>query len=618
MHRRVEALQKVLIGNRPLFEDLVKRRFIYGPSAEIYGGSAGLFDYGPLGAGIKNNLINRWRKDFVVAEDMFEMSCASLTPAAVLRSSGHTDRFSDFMVRDLASGEALRADHLLEEITTREINKPDCASSRRAELEALRASAGGLRTSKSFDEALASAGAKGISPSFEFNLMVEARLGPAGEHRAFLRPETAQSIFCNFRKLLDLAGGKLPFGAAMVGPAFRNEVAPRNGLVRLREFEMAEVEFFVDPKSASHPRLSSFLDLSVPVVTRSDPQKDLSDASSKTLGALLHQGALKSEVLAYFIGKTLLFAKSIGLKEDLLRFRQHQSDELSHYAADCWDLEVLTSLGWIECAGIADRGTFDLQAHARGSGASLYASRRLDSPRRETTRGFRLDPAAAGKAFAARAKPLIEAVADLPEQQFQDAQKELESRGFFEFDSLRIPSEMIRGVIEETRNVHEEKFVPGVIEPSFGIGRLVFAMLEHSFSTRDDSRRGFLALKPSMAAFKALVLPLTTRPELLSLSDQIIGDVKKEGLTCRSDPGSSAIGRRYARNDELGIPFAITVDFQTIQDDTVTLREIASMEQVRLSRNQAVQIVKNAVDEKTNWEEIKTKFPRAEPLPEDS
>lgn len=616
MLQGAKALQNMLAANRQLFDDLVKRKFIFCQTAEIYGGVAGLYDYGPIGTGIKNNLIQLWKSHFIVEEDLLEVSCTTLTPQVVLKHSGHEERFIDYMVKDEESKESFRADHLLEDFIERELKDEKTAPAMREELDQLRRGIPNFKSAADFDAAIEKYGLKNpvnkkgkLSKAFPFNLMFDCKIGPLGDQKAYLRPETAQSIFCNFKKLLEFNNGKLPFGASIVGSAYRNEIAPRNGLLRVREFEMAEIEFFVDPDHTRHAKFESIKGLAIPVFSRQLQETGAPEVH--TIEDILKKGIMKNETLAYFIGRTFLFAKSIGLKEEMLRFRQHQKNEMAHYASDCWDLEVLTSYGWVECVGLADRAAYDLSAHTKGSGEKLVASRKLDKPTQVSIKSFVLDKGAVAKAFKEKTQRVAEEVDGIAEDQFDALHAEFEKNGSFRIGEFTITKEMVKQVKTVTKNVQEQKFVPNVIEPSFGIGRLVYAVLEHCFAYRNDKKRTFFAFKAALAPYKVIFLPLMGKPNLNKIVDDLVARFRKAGISCRADAGSSAIGRRYARTDEVGIPFAVTVDFQTVDDGSVTLREIHSMEQVRIPGDQLLRVIKDVLTGEEAWTTIQQKFPKA-------
>lgn len=613
-----DQILKTLAAQRPKFEDLVKRRFIYVQTAEIYGGVAGLFDYGPIGTGIKNNLIQQWRKHFIVEEDLLEITCTTLTPQIVLKHSGHEERFSDYMIKDPKTAESFRADHLIENHIEEQRKDKNVSDAQKHRMEEISRKLPNFKHSKEFDDVIAEL--KIMNPTnkknclgatYPFNLMFATQIGPLGDQKAYLRPETAQAIFVNFKRLLEFKNGKLPFGGSIIGLAYRNEIAPRNGLLRVREFEMAEIEYFIDPLEKKHPKFSFVSELVLPLLHR-DLQTVGEPSVLMTIGEAVDKKIIANEMLGYFIGRTFLFAKDIGIKDNMIRFRQHQSGEMAHYACDCWDMEILCSFGWVECVGLADRSAFDLTAHMKGSGEKLMASRVFDKPVQKEFVTFDIDRAVIGKTYKQHAKAISEALDDLSVEKLKIMKHEIETSGKYKLGEHELTSAMLKNFKLETRTVQEEKFVPNVIEPSFGIGRLVYCLLEQNFHLREnDDKRTFLNFKPIMAPYKVVFLPLMNKDKMVQIVEDLERDFRKSGFMCKTDCGSGAIGKRYARTDEMGIPFAVTVDFQTIEDQTVTLREILGMEQIRIPIADLKGIITQSLEHAGIWTDLVKKYPAA-------
>jgi glycyl-tRNA synthetase len=219
-----------------------------------------------------------------------------------------------------------------------------------------------------------------LSPSYKFNLMFETPIGPQGTIRGFLRPETAQGHFVNFRKLLEFNGGKIPFASASIGLGFRNEISPRSGLLRLREFTMAEIEHYVDPLNKIHKKFDLVKHLKLPLWSAISQKEGGGVINDLSLEEAVKEKTIENETLAYFLARTYIFLTRIGISTCGIRFRQHTEKEMAHYASDCWDAEIETSYGWIEVAGHADRTCYDLSAHSRISGVEMCASRSLKKP----------------------------------------------------------------------------------------------------------------------------------------------------------------------------------------------------------------------------------------------
>ncbi|GAA6100179.1 glycine--tRNA ligase [Tachysurus ichikawai] len=218
-----------------------------------------------------------------------------------------------------------------------------------------------------------------LTPPISFNLMFQTSIGPGGNMPGYLRPETAQGIFLNFKRLLEFNQGKLPFAAAQIGNSFRNEISPRSGLIRVREFTMAEIEHFVDPNEKVHSKFSNVANLDI-LLYSSKAQTSGQSAQIMKLGDAVEQGVINNSVLGYFIGRIYLYLTKVGLAKDKVRFRQHMDNEMAHYACDCWDAEAKTSYGWIEIVGCADRSCYDLTCHARATKVPLVAEKPLKEP----------------------------------------------------------------------------------------------------------------------------------------------------------------------------------------------------------------------------------------------
>lgn len=613
-----KSMQKLFAKQRPLFDDLVKRRFIFTLAAEIYGGVAGLYDYGPIGASLKNNLIQKWRSHFIVEEDLLEISTTCLTPQLVLKHSGHEDRFIDWMVKDEKTGETFRADHLIEDFIGKKIEDKNTSEDLKNELSKLASTIPDFKEASNFDEVISKYNITNpnvpkneLSKTFAFNLMFECKIGPMGDQKGYLRPETAQSIFVNFKRLLEFKNSKLPFGGATIGLAFRNEIAPRNGLLRVREFEMAEIEYFIDPLDKTHPKFKYVENLEIPLHSR-ETQSNITDPVNITLKEAVEKGIIANQMLGYFIGRTYRFAIAIGLQKNSIRFRQHLKGEMAHYACDCWDLELLCSYGWVECVGLADRSAYDLTAHTKGSGEKLVASRLFEKPITKDIWTFDIDKALVGKHFKKDAKVVVDTIEEKTQEQLEQLQNELEQTGKSMINNFEITSNMIKNWKKETKIFQEEKFTPNVIEPSFGIGRIIYCLLEQCFRSRDDEKRTYFAFPPALAPFKVVFLPLMAKQPLIDKVEDLDYTFRQAGVMCKTDCGSSAIGKRYARTDELGIPFAVTVDYVTLEDDTVTLREINTMKQVRIPVKELIYVIKDFIDNERNFDDLSKKYPLVE------
>ena len=460
-------------GRKDETAELARRRGFIWQAFEIYGGAAGFYDYGPLGALLKRRIEDKWR-EFYRREGFYEIETTTIAPRGVFEASGHLECFTDPAVVCKRCKSAFRVD----EHVKVGVNCPECGG----ELEA----------------------------SGEFNLMFQTRIGvskgeneeqAARKSEAYMRPETAQGIFIDFLRLLKFNRDKLPFGIMQVGKAYRNEISPRQSLIRLREFTLAEVEVFVDStEKNAHPRFEEVRDRMLKLVPNEG------EAGEKSVEDAVSLGIIANEYLGYHVARVAEFLERIGVPREKLHFRQHQKDEMAHYATDCWDAEFFSDrYGWMEIVGIADRSDYDLSAHA--------SSLDLD---------------------------------------------------------MRVHTE-------------SGKITPHVIEPSFGIDRIIYALLESAFDEEqvDEESRRVLRFKSEIAPIKAAVFPLLNRDELKSKAMEVFQMLRDASFFVEYD-NSGSIGKRYRRQDEIGTPYCITIDYDTLEDDTVTVRERDTMKQVRV------------------------------------
>ncbi|MFN0069978.1 MAG: glycine--tRNA ligase [Chloroflexota bacterium] len=418
--KRLEDLSKLV--------SLCKRRGIIFPSSEIYGGFASVWDYGPVGALLKANVKAAWLRSMVqMRDDIVQLDSAILMHPQTWVASGHVEHFNDPLVDCLKCKQRFRSD---------DISSATCPS------------CGGE-----------------LTQARQFNTMFKTFVGPVEEDAAvaYLRPETAQGIFVDFKNVLDTSRKKLPFGIAQVGKAFRNEITTGNFIFRVREFEQMELEFFVAPGTAS-------------------------------------------DWYEHWLGARLQWWQDLGIRADSLRLYHKKGPDLAHYSRAGADIEFLFPFGWGELEGIADRGDYDLLQHETSSGEDLKY-----------------------------------------------------------FD-------------EETRS----RIRPEVIEPSAGVDRAVLAFLSDAFDEEPDKDevRVVLRLHPRIAPYKVAVLPLQRKEPLVNLARDIQGQLRRRFQTIYDETGS--IGRRYRRQDEVGTPYCITPDFESLEQNTITIRERDSMAQVRL------------------------------------
>ncbi|KTG43837.1 hypothetical protein cypCar_00027237, partial [Cyprinus carpio] len=550
------------IVDRTKMEDTLKRRFFYDQAFAIYGGVSGLYDFGPVGCALKNNILQVWRQHFIQEEQILEIDCTMLTPEPVLKTSGHVDKFADYMVKDVKNGECFRADHLLKAHLQKLMSDKKCTAEKKTEMD-------GVITQVCLTDAI------------------------------YLRPETAQGIFLNFKRLLEFNQGKLPFAAAQIGNSFRNEISPRSGLIRVREFTMAEIEHFVDPNEKVHSKFSNVADLEI-MLYSSKAQTSGQSAQIMKLGDAVEQGIINNSVLGYFIGRIYLYLIKVGVGKDKLRFRQHMDNEMAHYACDCWDAETKTSYGWIEIVGCADRSCYDLLCHARATKVPLVAEKPLKEP--ISFNFLHILITTIIKAFEWDLNSLSRVVFLCHCSEFT-----IETEG----KTFKLTKDMVN-VKRFQKTLHVEEVVPNVIEPSFGIGRIMYSIFEHTFRIREgDEQRTYFSFPATVAPYKCSVLPLSQNQEFMPFVRELSEALTRNGVSHKVDDSSGSIGRRYARTDEIGVAFGITIDFDTVNKTphTATLRDRDSMRQIRAEVSELPEMVRDLANGAITWTEVESKYP---------
>lgn len=475
---------------------LALERGFYFPSCEVYGDSqAGFWEYGPNGVSIKNKFLELWRRELVRRDGMMEIDGSQIMSRSVFEASGHLDSFADPIVKCTKCGATHRADRMISK--TSGIVIPESA-----DLD-------------EFDAAISDNGiscpkCRGVlGATHKFNMMFQVGIGPEGEE-AYLRPETCQSIFVDFPRLYKTMRGHLPVGVAQIGKSFRNEISPRQSLLRLREFYQAEIEVFCNPdKLSDMPKIQQVADTVLNV--------DSGNGSIRqtTCGDAVDSGLLPNSFVAYYLGLLAEFYKKTGVDMERSRFRQLGAKEKAFYAEVAFDFEVQTTIGWLELVACNYRTDHDLGGHARRSGEKFTV---MDG---------------------------------------------------------------------------DVRVLPHVFEISMGVDRSIYCILEHSLREDPDNKRSVLSVKPYLAPIHVGVLSLVKKGGLREKTDAIHRGIRRRYDTFVDHSG--AIGRRYRRLDAIGCPYAVTVDHQTLQDDTVTLRERDSMVQRRVSVSELNQAISEAI-----------------------
>ncbi|WP_232703269.1 glycine--tRNA ligase [Halobacterium wangiae] len=549
-------------------DELARRRGFFFQANEAYGGVSGFYTYGPEGAALKRNVEETWRDRFVTREGNMEIDAPTVTPEAVFEASGHLDDFDDMLVECPECGVSHRADHVVEDNTDVE----DAESVPTEEVEALIAE---------HDLVCPDCGASLVGQPVEgFNLMFETSIGPGSGQPGYLRPETAQGMFTEFPRLKEYARNQLPFGVAQVGTGYRNEISPRNALLRAREFTMAELEFFVDPEGEG-PDLSRVADVELPLYPVAAQQAEGEEYLDLTPQEALDEGVVQGEWVAYFLARSKQWFDRVGVDMERFRFRQHLPGELAHYASDCWDAEGEVGGDWVELEGIASRTDYDLSKHAEHADDNFTVFQQYDEPKTVERATVDPDMSALGPQFGGDAGAVadaLEALAERDRSAFEGEEVTVEVDG----EAYTVPTEQTGFAVEE-QTESGRHIVPHVVEPAFGVGRAVYTVLAHNYDEDEveGEDRSVLRLPAEVAPTTVGVFPLMDKDGLGETARDLAADLREAGVAVTYDD-SGNIGRRYRRQDEVGTPYCVTVDYESLEDGTVTLRDRDSTEQTRV------------------------------------
>ena len=556
------------MSEREQVTELAKRRGFFFQTAEAYGGVAGFYTYGPTGAALKENVQDAWRERFAVQEGHMEIESPTVMPEPVFEASGHLEGFDDMLIECPECGSSHRADHLVEDATgmeEAEALEPEEIAGIIAEHD-IQCPACGARLA---DE-----------PVGEFNLMFETNIGPGTASPGYLRPETAQGIFVEFPRLKEYARNQLPFGATQIGPAYRNEISPRKGLVRLREFTQAELELFIDPET-DEPPLEDVASVELPLYSAEAQTDGNRGIETVPVGEAVENETIASPWIGYYLAISLQFYERIGVDLDRFRFRQHLGGERAHYASDCWDAEAEVDGDWIELTGYAYRSDYDLRKHDEYADDDFTVFKPYDEP--ETVERATVDPdmAALGPEYGDDAMAVAEALETLASEDpdaFEADTVEVTVGG----EAVTVPT-AVAGFEVTTETIQGEHLLPHVIEPSFGIDRLLYTVITHAY--REDElageERAYLELPPAIAPTFVGVFPLMARDGLAERATDLATELREAGFAVAYDEAGS-IGRRYRRQDEVGTPYCLTVDYDTLDDETVTIRDRDTAAQRRI------------------------------------
>jgi glycyl-tRNA synthetase len=539
-----------------------KRGFLW-PSFEIYSGVSGFTDYGPLGASLKNNIMQKWRKQYVSGEGFYEIEGPTVMPKEVLKASGHVDNFTDPMTKCEKCGEVYRADHIIEEAIGQDVESLENSEMDKIVIE------NNIKCPECGGD---------LAKIWDYNLMFKTEIGAKGNKVGYMRPETAQGIFILFKRLERFFRGKLPFGAVQLGKAYRNEISPRQGVIRLREFTQAEAEIFLDPSDKTTSKFSQIENEILRLNSQEVQENDL-EPLEITAREALDKGIVANEMLIYQLYLARKFLNEIGIPNEVLRFRQHLAGEMAHYALDCWDVEVQTDkYGWVEIIGIADRGDYDLSSHSEFSNDELYVFKEYDKPKKVQKTVIKPNLSKFGPIFKGDSPKVKQAIEEADPQEIISA-LESDNKYVIELDkNYEVSKDLL--IIEETEvDVTGEKIIPHVIEPSFGIDRILYSVLLHSF--KETEGKDYFKFAKSVAPVQIGVYPLVKKDGLPEIATEIKNNLREAGFTVEYDEGNT-IGKRYARADEIGIPIAVTVDYESKEDNMVTVRDRDTEAQKRI------------------------------------
>jgi glycyl-tRNA synthetase len=490
------------------FNSLLKRRgFIWGPSPEIYGGLAGFYSFGPAGTALKNEILINFRRE-LRSYGFGEVECPTIMPEIVWKASGHLERFIDPVLKCEKCGSLFRADKYLSDVfpskmvegmsieKMEEIIKKESIKCPKCETQ--------------------------FNKIEKYNLMLKTNLGI--DDVAYLRPETATTTYLLFNRLDQDARRQYPVKVFQYGKAYRNEISPRQQVLRMRAFDQFEIQLFIGKEQElDFDEFEEVKNVELPLLDWKSQEKQIEHPKMISLKNALSKGMLKKEAYAYCLFLSYHLTQILGFPNEVMRYRQHSPDERAHYADDAWDLEINTNqFGWVEICGIHDRTNYDLKRHGEYSNTNFEIAMGKDPKVKE---------------------------------------------------------------------------VPQILEIAFGLDRIIYTLLENAFNV-DETKEGsktqkriVLQLAPRLAPNTVAVFPLKRNEESIRLlATKIHKSLMYSKINSFYDE-KGAIGKLYRRQDELGTPFCITVDFQSLEDNTVTIRYRDSMQQERIAISEIAEII---------------------------
>jgi len=476
--------------------NLALRRQLFFPTAEIYSDApAGFWDFGPIGVRIRNKVLETWRCELLEKEGLLEISGCQILPKAVFEASGHLQSFNDPVVQCGKCKALHRADQLIEAVTKEIV--PEALPTE--DLDKL------IEKNK-----IVCSKCKGsLGQVRKFNMMMRVDIGTTGDQTCFLRPETCQNIFLDFDRLYKSGRLNLPLGIAQAGKSFRNEIAPKQTLLRERELGQMEIEYFFNPSKINEfPRFEEVKDYKINLKCL---DKEVTPIACQEA---VDKKIVSGKIVAYWLARTQQFYAVLGISTEKMRFRELNEHEKAFYSAETWDFEVETDLGWVELVACNYRTDYDLAGHGKGSKKDLAVK--------------------------------------------EDG----------------------------------EKFIPHVFEISAGIDRSFYIVLDHAFrkEMRGKEERVYLKLPAKISPFLVAIFPLVKKDGLLEMGQELFRKIEDFGFAAVFDEKGS-IGKRYARVDEIGVKYALTLDYDSLKDNTATLRERDSMEQKRVKLSELPELL---------------------------
>lgn len=485
--------------------DLAKTRGFFWPASEIYGGVAGFYEFGPLGAVLKRKFENYWRDFFGKAEDFPEIETPTLMPKEVFVASKHLEKFVDPITKCKKCDLIYRADHLVQEKLKMKREDVEGLSNEQLteliEKNKIKCKCGGELTKVEF-----------------FNMMFRTIAGT--DREIYLRPETAQGHFVAFKRLFEMSGKKLPMGVIQVGRAFRNEISPRQGMIRLREFSQAEAEIFFDPdKIDEHSKFGEIKNYELNLFPLDN--RKTGETIKMKAGEVVKKKILP-RLMVYYLVKVQQFFESLGIPNEHMRFKEMAPEEKPFYTKYAWDCEILTkAFEWVECVADNYRTDWDLGGHMEVSGQDMT-------------------------------------------------------------------------VLSDGKRI-----VPHVWELSFGIDRPLYCLFEHWYNEEKD--RVFLSIPLKLVPVEVAVFPLVAKDRLDKKAEKVCELLKKEGFSVEYEEKDS-IGRRYYRQDMNGTPFCVTVDYDSLKKEDVTIRERDTTKQVRVKIKDLIEILRKLLNQEIKFE----------------